>query len=132
MLALEQKSIVEQLVAIYEKDEWWHVTRMSHDEAILYHRIRLDNGKIVVYLDKGEVLGYYEREIRGNECYLLNVFIKSNARRGEVWKFLYKYFFATLPKGVTKVSGDKQKIGGKHIERIITKERKGGYDKNDN
>jgi hypothetical protein len=123
MLALEQKSIVWQLCEIYWNSETWHKTRLSYDEMIKYHEDRLLDGRIVVYLDNDEVLGYYEREINGDKCFLKNVFIKEGMRRGIVWRQLYKHFLRTMPLGVTKVVGYKQKIGGKYIERIITKER---------
>ena len=128
MLVLN-KPIVEQLVDIYFKYENWHDYKMSYDHALAYHKKGLDNGSIVVYLENGEVLGYYERFINGSVCNLHNVFIKPEVRNSRVWKELYRYFFKTLPPTVVKIVGTKQKLAGKYIERIITKERLHGFDK---
>ena len=115
--------IAKQLTDIYELDEVWHTNKMTHDEAIKYHQECLNNGNIVVYLKDGIVVGYYERYIIGRTCVLYNVFIKPDYRRGFVWKELYRHFFNTMPKHISKVIGEKQKIDGKLVSKFITKGR---------
>jgi hypothetical protein len=120
------QTIAEQLTEIYFKEEWWHTTKMSYEEAIKYHQEHLDNGDIVCYIDNYEVLGYYERYFIGNSCKLYNMFIKKDLRRSKVFFNLYRHFFNTMPKNIDKIIGDNQKLGGKFVERIITKERRHG------
>ena len=120
------QTIAEQLTEIYFKEEWWHSPRLTLGEALKYHQDKLDSGNIVCYLDNGEVLGYYERFINGDTCTLANIYIKKEVRQGKIFKELYRHFFKTLPLNIVKIVGTKQKIHGKFIERIITKERRNG------
>lgn len=52
--------IANQLTQIYESKESWHKTKLSHDEANLYHERLLVNGNILTYVIKGELKGYLE------------------------------------------------------------------------
>jgi hypothetical protein len=122
------QTIAEQLTEIYFKEEFWHTTRMSYEQALNYHQEHLDSGDIVCYIDNGEVLGYYERYIIRDSCKLYNMFIKKDLRCGKVFFSLYRHFFDTMPKNITKIIGDNQKLSGKFVERIITKERRHGND----
>lgn len=57
---IKEHTTVSQLVDIYLKEEWWHNTKLSYDEAVKYHQKMLDRGNIITYEEKGEVLGYVE------------------------------------------------------------------------
>ena len=116
--------IAEQLTEIYEKEEWWHKARMSHEQAIRYHDSEYSKGNIYVYKEDGEVLGYYQRAFNDDKCFLMNVWVK---RKG-IFKKLYRHFFDTMPDNIKKVYGEKQSIGGKYIERIITRGRYGKHE----
>lgn len=122
---IAELDIVQQLVEIYEKYEWWSKDKMSFEAAIRYHKKRLDNGDIYVYEENGEVLGYYERYITGDTVLLHNLFIKEGHRRGKVFKELYRHFFQTLPLGIKYITGTKQKIGGKFQKVLIKGARYG-------
>ena len=130
MIILETKPIVEQLVDIYEKYENWHEYKMPYNEAIDYHQFHLDKGNIEVYEENGIVLGYYQRYLTGDTCYLTNIYIVDGFRNGKVFKVLYHRFFNTMPKNITKVVGTSHshKFGGKLFTRVITKERRDGND----
>ena len=116
---MQQLNIVEQLNYIYYNYEPWHTTRMLEPEATKYHKTRYENGDIYPYIEDGKVLGYYERYFKYNTCILFNIWIDENCRRGKVFKALRKHFFDTMPRNITLVIGEKQKLGGKVVmERI--------------
>lgn len=120
------KTTVEQLVDFYYDDEPWHKFKMPYGEALQYHQERWDKGNIVPYVEEDEVLGYYERYIVGDVCFLHNVFIKKDYRQGRVWRWLHRNFFKTMPINIKEIVGESQKLNGKFISRIITKERRNG------
>ena len=103
-----QEDIVQQLVYIYDHFEYWHAIRMPYDEAIDYHRRALEDGSIHVHVVNGEVLGYYQREFLGHECFLMNVF----AFDRDTFKAMKKHFFETMPEHITCIVGEKQRLGG--------------------
>ena len=111
--------IIEQLTYIYEHFEPWHEKRMSHEEALKYHQDEYDKGNIHVHLVDGKVLGYYQRYFLYNTCFLWNVFVDETYRGNGIFKKMRYHFFSTMPKGITKIVGEKQSIGGKVIERKI-------------
>lgn len=112
-------TIPEQLTKIYFEEEFWHTVRMSYPEAIQYHESRYKNGDIEVYTENGEVLGYYERYLLWNSCVLYNLWIRQDCRRGRVFKELKRRFLSTLPKNITIILGEKQKLGGKLMKARI-------------
>jgi hypothetical protein len=105
-------SIAQQLVEIYHKESW-HKNRMTDKEALEYHEKQYKDGNIVVYLEKGEVLGYYQRYFLGNTCFFMNFFIREGFRQSRVTRWLRKHFFSTLPQCIEYLIGEKQKFGGK-------------------
>ena len=111
--------IVGQLVAIYYQYELWHDYIMDIEQAYTYHQKHLDNGDIYVHIEDNEVLGYYERFIKGNTCFLSNVYVKEGYRKGRVFRQLYKHFFSTMPKNIEYITGEKQKLGGKIMKEKI-------------
>jgi len=125
------RTIPAQLTDIYEQEEDWHLIRMSTEDAYKYHKKRYDRGNIQVYQKDDMVLGYYERYIVGNICYLYNVWIKKGCRRGEVFKDLYKRFFNTMPREVDRVIGRRHKFGDRIQTALISEWRRSqyGYDK---
>lgn len=118
-------TIPEQLTEIYFNHENWHESKMEYDEAYRYHSNRYHNGSIHVYEEDGEVLGYYERYFIYSTCFLHNVWVKDGHRHSKVFKTLYRHFFDTMPENITRIVGEKQKIGGKVVERIIRRSRYG-------
>ena len=106
-------TIPEQLTKIYYEYEFWHTVKMSYSDAMQYHKTRYENGDIQVYIENGQVLGYYERYLLWNACILYNLWIKQGFRKGKVIKELKKRFFETLPKNINVILGEKQKLGGK-------------------
>jgi hypothetical protein len=112
------KSIPEQLTEIYA-DEPWHNPRMNYEDALVYHTDRYNKGDIYVYRDNGEVLGYYEREIKSNICFLKNVYVKKVYRKGRVFRELCNHFFLTMPSFVEYITGEKQKLSGKWMKERI-------------
>jgi len=99
-------SISKQLTDIYYKHEDWHIVRMSYKDALRYHEKRLNDGEIQVYVESGEVLGYYQRHFVYNVCFLDNIWIKKECRRGKVFKELCKQFWSTLPENITYIFGE--------------------------
>lgn len=109
-------TIVSQLNNIYFKEEWWQ----SHTETLAgitnYHQTMIDKGNIICYVDSGIVLGYcefwrinfeqfgrlichqpfiapFENTTDGNLCYVANVWVQKEHRRGKVIKDLKERFF---------------------------------------
>ena len=118
------KTIPQQLTEIYKLEEDWHLTRMTDEVAFQYHRKRYDRGNIQVYHENDEVLGYYERYIVGDICYLYNTWIKKDHRCGKVFRELYKRFFKTMPNEVTKVMGQRHKFNSRIETALISKWRR--------
>jgi len=112
-------TIPEQLTKIYYEEEFWHTVRMTYPEAINYHESKYKNGDIQVYIENGEILGYYERYLLWNCCILYNTWIKKDCRRGRVFVELKRRFFDTLPSNINVILGEKQKLGGKVVKAII-------------
>ena len=104
------KTIPEQLTDIYYKHEHWHAFKMRREQAIQYHERRIKNGEIQVYLENGEVLGYYERHFVYNVCFLDNVWVNEKYRHGKVWKELYKKFWNTMPEHITHIFGEQGNV----------------------
>ena len=102
-------TIPEQLTRIYMLKERWHKTRMDYPAALRYHQARYKNGNIYVYSENNRVLGYYERYFNFNVCFLYNVWVVRDKRRGKVFKELYRHFFKTMPNYITVIMGEKQK-----------------------
>lgn len=125
MLAIEQKSIAEQLVDMYNTYAYWDNNKPTGDTAIKYYQERLGRGNIVCYIEDNIVLGYYERYIYNNTVFFCNGIILPEKRKGEVFKKLYKHFMDTLPLHITKMVSYQQKAKGKFVIRNITKERRG-------
>ena len=107
------KSIIEQLVEMYYKEEWWHKIIMPPDEAFDYHREHCEKGDIYTHVKDGVVLGYYERYFNGDICFLANLYVRGDLRRSKVTKELYKHFLDTMPPHINYIVGEKQKVGGK-------------------
>ena len=99
------KTIPEQLTDIYYKHEGWHAFKMPYDKALSYHAKRIKNGEIQAFIENGEVLGYSERHFLSNVCFLDNIWIKDNERRGKVFKGMQEQFFETMPKHITHIIG---------------------------
>ena len=116
--------MIYQLLKIYYSEEFWHKTKMPYDEAYDYHKKRLEDGRIYIIVKDGKVLGYYEREINGDTCFLKNVFVIKEYRFNGVFKELYKHFFLTMSKNIKYVIGEKQSVGGK-MQRVLTGGRNG-------
>jgi hypothetical protein len=110
------KSVVQQLNDIYDKFEPWHHNRESLAGITNYHNEQIDKGNIRVYIENGEVLGYFEiwkiephqlerilnnesfiapfeDTTHGNIAYLANLWIVNNDRKFRVMKQLRKLFF---------------------------------------
>lgn len=112
-----REELVEQLLDIYYKGEWWHKTFLPPEEARKYFTHLLDKGNIIIYEINGKILGYVEfwrinyeqfgRIICGEEfsayleevtnngpiCYLSNIWINPDFRNGSVLKLLRGMFF---------------------------------------
>lgn len=109
-------NLVEELVKVYEEEEWWHRTRLSREEAIKYFQRLLDKGRIITLVENDVLLGYVEswrldfeqfgRLIAGASfssyledvesgpvCYLANTWIRKEFRDGATYKHLKKLFF---------------------------------------
>ena len=116
-------TIAQQLTRIYFDQETWHTHRMTYDSALRYHKTRYENGDIHTYEEDGEVIAYFERYFVRNTCILYNVWVRSDKRQGKVFKSLYRHFFKTMPKNITEIVGNKQKLGGKLVKEVINKEK---------
>ena len=113
------KTIPEQLTDIYIKYENWHAFKMGNEAAVRYHARCIDIGDIQVYVEDGEVLGYCQRHFVKNVCFLDNAWIKPTARRGKVFKALYKQFFDTLPDNITHIIGHRNDENRKCKTEIV-------------
>lgn len=115
-----------QLALIYYEHEKWHKTLMHLEDAVDYHRERLNNGSIHVEKWNDEVVGYYERYFADDTCYLYNVYVKEGLRKSFIFRKLYKHFFDTIPENIKYIAGEKQRLGGKFQRVLISKERRHG------
>ncbi len=105
------KTVPEQLTDIYYKHEHWHVFKLPYYRAIRYHAKRLKTGEILVYLDKGEVLGYCERHFVYNACFFDNAWIKKEyGSCSKIFWELNKQFWATMPKYITHIFGEQGSV----------------------
>ena len=115
MIATEL-GIIEQLIEIYYKEEWWHQEKKSYTQAVNYYNVLLKKGNILYYEIEGRVVGYVEfwrinfeqwgkivchekiyidiEDIsNGNICYVTNVWINKEYRNTDVVKTLTLNFF---------------------------------------
>jgi len=54
------ESLAEKLTEIYLKKETWHTSKLSKEDADLYHRTLLMMGQIFTYVSDNELIGYLE------------------------------------------------------------------------
>jgi hypothetical protein len=108
-------NLAEQLTDIYEKKEDWHKTRLSHEEAVKYHQERLDSGNIITVSDGNILAGYLEFYIRHGVCYIHNLFILPEYRRGIVAKMIKRRLFE-VSKGCKIFFGERNKAGVRYPE----------------
>jgi ribosomal protein S18 acetylase RimI-like enzyme len=109
--------IIDELLDVYYKNEYWHQNKMPEEEARKYHKKLLEQGNIIPYVDNGNLLGYVEfwrinfeqfgkiickvpfsaylqNVTDGNIAYLANVWINPEFRHSGVIKALKMKFFA--------------------------------------
>lgn len=109
-------TIVGQLNNIYFQEEWWQLHSETLAGITNYHQAMIDKGNIICYVEDGIVLGYcefwrinfeqfgrlichqpfiapFENTTDGNLCYVANVWIHKDYRRGKVFKDLKERFF---------------------------------------
>jgi len=114
-------NIIEQLVDIYYRHEWWHKNKMEPATAFRYHTKLYNQGNVQCHEEMGVLLGYYEvwfinekqlgnivigrrftadsEDITsGDIAYLANCWIDPNFRRGRVFKDLYLRFMEQTRK----------------------------------
>jgi ribosomal protein S18 acetylase RimI-like enzyme len=108
-------NLAEQLTDIYEKKEDWHKTRLSHEEAVKYHQERLDWGNIITVSDGNTLAGYLEFYIRHGVCYIHNLFILPEYRRGIVAKMIKRRLFE-VAKGCKVFFGERNKHAQRYPE----------------
>jgi hemolysin-activating ACP:hemolysin acyltransferase len=110
------KSVIQQLNDIYFTYETWHKQRETLCGITNYHNEQIDKGNLRVYVEDGEVLGYFEvwkveshqlerilnnekfiapfeDTTTGNIAYLANLWIVNDDRKFRVMKQLRKLFF---------------------------------------
>ena len=103
--------VIDELIRIYYEEENWHKEKLSRTEAYKYYKKLLEEGRILVYEELGEVIGYveswkinfeqfgrlvchapfcaYKEDINsGNISYVANTWIRKDRRRGNVYKAL--------------------------------------------
>src|SRR6266705_2313492 len=110
------EKIIQQLVEIYQRFEWWHKERLTKEQAEKYHEILLSKNRIILCIHDSVVLGYveswrvnfeqlgrlicHERFCAETEdfetgpiCYVANTFIRPEWRDTYVYKYLRSEFF---------------------------------------
>lgn len=110
-------NLPELLADCYLKDQPWQDFYMPRNDAIGYFLKMIDRGNIIAIQDSDELLGYVEawkinfeqfgriickapfwtyeeNTTDGNICYLANIWIKPDFRRGMVFKSIETLFFA--------------------------------------
>lgn len=108
-------NIIEQITFIYLNCENWHKSKLSEQEANLYHERLLVNGNIMTYVKDGALRGYIEfwrisaeqlgRIIIGDPiltdieditngqiAYIANMWIDPEYRNGEAFEMLGSMF----------------------------------------
>ena len=109
-------SLAEQLTNIYLREENWHDTKLSKEDAINYHERIIFSGNCITVEDGDFLVGYCEfwrinyeqfgRIICGERfsaltenitngyiAYVANTFIRVDYRNGKVYKMLRDRFF---------------------------------------
>lgn len=107
--------IIEELIRIYETEEQWHKTKLSREEARKYFQTVLKKGRILWYMDRGNLVAYveswrvnYEQLGRiickapfsayledvetGAIAYLANTWIHKDYRRTNVYRLMRDIF----------------------------------------
>ena len=108
--------IIEQLIDVYHREEWWHKTKLPKAEAYKYFDRLLNNGNIVFESYNGKLLGYVEfwrlnfeqwgrlvcqapfhpfdeDIVSGYIAYVANTWIDEEHRQSKVYKVLKLKFF---------------------------------------
>lgn len=112
---------VQQLNDIYFNEETWHENKETLAGITNYHQIMLDNGSLLCYGEGEQVLGYVEfwlinrdqldiilrnekfiapfEDIKsGDICFVANLWIRNDHRKGRVIKELKKDFDQSTKK----------------------------------
>jgi len=110
------KDIIEQLIYIYLHEEDWHKAKLSHKDSRDYFSSMISKGRIQIVLEEEEVIGYVEswrlsyeqwgrkvchetihsmtEDVSGGPvCYLANIWIRKEKRRGDTLRKLRDLFF---------------------------------------
>lgn len=108
--------MIDQLVEVYLNEETWHQTKLPKKEAWIYFATAVQKGRILARTDGDRLLGYVEswrisfdqfgrllcqlpfdigiEDIEhGNICYVANIFVRKEHRRGDVFAWLKHEFF---------------------------------------
>jgi hypothetical protein len=103
--------LVEELVKVYEQEEWWHKKRLSHEEAVEYHSKIIRDGNCITVCDGNILVSYCEFFKAHGVCYVKNLWVRENYRLGRAIQQMKKRLFEVC-KDCKIFLGERQKHGG--------------------
>lgn len=109
------EQLAQQLTDIYLTQEHWHDERMGPEEALNYHRSILANDQCLTVTDSDKLCGYCEFYISNRVCFVANLFIRPEYRRGQTIRLLKKKLFE-VAKGARIFIGERNKFNRKFPE----------------
>ena len=134
------EQIIKQLNEIYLTEEDWHTEKLTELEANRYHSYLLRHGRILLYTEGTQLLGYVESwrltyeqlgrvicdvdfspleedVLEGPIAYVANLWIDKDRRNGGTFKIL-KQMFLEQNKDATHFVGEKRRHG---VVKVYTK-----------
>jgi len=116
--------LAKKLTELYEQ-ETWHKKRLSKEEADRYHLSRLNSGNIITVEDNGLLCGYVEFYQNHGCCYIHNLFIRPEYRRGKVAKLIKQKLFEVCDNA--KVYLGNRNKNGKRYSQFQLRRQNGRY-----
>lgn len=107
--------LAKQLTDIYLTEEYWHDERLGPEEAYQYHLSILRNNQCLTVTDNEKLTGYCEFHVSNGVCFVANLFIRPEYRRGQTIKLLKNKLFE-VAKGAKVYLGERNKFNRKFPE----------------
>jgi hypothetical protein len=107
-------SLIDQLWEIYDTSEWWHDRRQPKEEIDAYHEEKFRLGEIITISDGNTLVGYVTFTINHGCCYIEDLFIHPEYRRGRAFWQMKKRLFEKFPGKV--FFGERNKFNRRYTE----------------
>lgn len=115
---METCELARQLTEIYECEENWHRARLSHEEALDYHKKILESGNCITLCDEDKLIGYVEFYVTHGVCYVQNLFIRVAYRNTKAIRMIKNRLFQVIGK-CRVIVGDRNKNATRYPEYAL-------------